>query len=150
VVRRVTGALVAPGQRWQFEFGPPIPRGSVSVVFWCRLADGQAAVLKVSPDRARLVDEAAALDGWPAGHTPAVLAFDGQVGALLMEAIEPGTPLVVSSIYPALDRVAELLSSLHVTGVPDRSYPTVGHRVGYLFDSSAKLYHPLASQAPTH
>src|SRR5205807_4083430 len=49
-----------------------------------------------------------------------------------------------SSIYPAADSVAELLSSLHGSGVPGPSYPTAGPRVAYLFDSSAKLceHHP--------
>lgn len=41
-------------------------------------------------------------------------------------------------------RVVELLSALHRSGVRDPSYPTVGQRVAYLFDSSARLYerHP--------
>jgi hypothetical protein len=73
-----------------------------------------------------------------------VIALDEQLGALLIEAIEPGTPLAASSIYPAADSVAELVSSLHASGVPDPSYPTAGQRVAYLFDSSATLYqrHP--------
>jgi streptomycin 6-kinase len=138
------GVLSALAQRWQFELGPPIPRGSMSVVFRCRMADGRGAVLKVSPDRARLADEAAALEGWHTVHTPAVLALDEQLGALLMEAIEPGTPLVVTSTYPDLERVGELLRSLHTSGVPDPTYPTVTQRVAYLFDSSVRLYdrHP--------
>src|SRR5439155_6635124 len=49
----------------------PIPRGSVSAVFRCRMADGRRAVLKASPDRVRLAIEAAALDAWHAVHTPA-------------------------------------------------------------------------------
>jgi hypothetical protein len=59
-------------------------------------------------------------------------------------AIEPGTPLVVSSTYPDLERVAELLSSLHASGVPDPAYPTVAQHVAYLFDASTKHYqrHP--------
>ena len=40
-----------------------LSRGSVSAVYWCRMADGRRAVLKVSPDRARLAFEAAALGG---------------------------------------------------------------------------------------
>ncbi len=138
------GRLTALAERWQFELGSPIPRGSVSAVFRCRMADGRRAVLKASPDRVRLAFEAAALDAWHTVHTPAVIALDEQLGALLIEAIEPGTPLVVSSIYPAAESVAELLSSLHGNGVPDPSYPTVKQRVAYLFDSSAKLYerHP--------
>jgi streptomycin 6-kinase len=138
------GVLSALAQRWQVEFGAPVPRGSMSVVLRCRMADGRGAVLKASPDRARLAYEAAALEGWQTVHTPAVLALDEQLGALLLEAIEPGTPLVVSSTYPDLERVAELLSSLHASGVPDPAYPTVAQRVAYLFDASTKLYqrHP--------
>jgi streptomycin 6-kinase len=132
--------LSALVERWGVELASPIPRGSVSVVIRCRTPDRRAAVLKVSPDRARLADEAAALGRWTTGHTPTVLAFDEPLGALLVEAIEPGTPLDVSSVYPGHERVAELLTSLHANGVPDSSYPTVGRRVAYLFDSSAKLY----------
>lgn len=138
------GMLAALAQRWQLELGSPIPRGSVSAVFRCRMADGRRAILKASPDRARLTIEAAALNAWPTVHTPAVIALDQQLGALVIEAIEPGTPLAVSSIYPAADSVAELLSSLHGNGALDPSYPPVERRVAYLFDSSATLYerHP--------
>jgi streptomycin 6-kinase len=38
------------------------------------------------------------------------------------------------------ESAAELLSSLHGSGVPAPSCPTVEQRVAYLFDSSAKLY----------
>lgn len=136
--------LAAVAQRWQMELGSPIPRGSVSAVYRCRMADGRRAVLKASPDRARLAFEAAALGAWHTVHTPAVIALDEQLGVLLLEAIEPGTPLDVSSAYPAADRVAGLLSSLHATGVPDPSYPAAGQRVAYLFGASARLYdrHP--------
>jgi streptomycin 6-kinase len=73
-----------------------------------------------------------------------VIALDEQLAALLLEAIEPGTPLIVSGAYPAAERLAELLNSLHGSGDPDGSYPMVEQRVSYLFDSSAKLYerHP--------
>ena len=91
------GMLTALVERWQFELGPPIPRGSMSAVFRCRMADGRRAVLKASPDRARLAFEAAALDAWHTVHAPAVIALDEQLGTLLIELIEPGTPLVVSS-----------------------------------------------------
>jgi streptomycin 6-kinase len=136
---------------WGIELGSPIPRGSVSVVIRCRLQDGRRGVLKVSPDRARLAAEAVALQSWATPHTPAVLALDERLGALLIEAIEPGTPLVDSAAYPRLENVAELLTSLHTAGVPDPSYPPLERRVAYLFDSSTKLYaaHPeLAERVP--
>ena len=107
-------------ERWQLQFGRFIPRGSMSVVIRCRLIDGRPAVLKVSPDRTRLSNEAAALERWATVHTPAVLAVDESVGALLLEAIEPGIALAESPIYPRLESVAELLTSLHSTGAPHR------------------------------
>jgi streptomycin 6-kinase len=136
--------LTALSHRWQLELSSHIPRGSVSVVFRCRTARGEHAVLKISPDRARLAVEARALQAWSTRHTPAVLAVDDQLGALLIEAIEPGTPLDVSSISPDLESVADLLRDLHATGAPDTIYPTVSQRVAYLFESSAQIYerHP--------
>ena len=132
--------LHALAEAWGIALGSPIPRGSVSVVIRCRLRDGRCAVLKVSPDRARLAGEAAALGSWATPHTPAVLALDEGLGALLLEAIEPGTPLVERAAYPSLESVAELLNCLHRDGVPDPSYPPLEQRVAYLFDSSTKLY----------
>src|SRR5438046_6744300 len=115
--------LSALAERWQVEWGSFLPRGSMSVVIRCRLPDSCAAVLKVSPDRARLANEAAALDRWTTVHTPSVLAVDESVGALMIEAIEPGTALDQSQTYPALESVAELMTSLHTDGVPDPSFP---------------------------
>jgi streptomycin 6-kinase len=127
-------------EQWQMELVSSIPRGSVSVVIRCRMSDGRPGVLKVSPDRARIAQEGAALDRWTTDHTPSVLAVDEHLGALLIEAIEPGVALVESAAYPHLESVSELLRSLHEDGVPDPSYPAVARRVTYLFDSSAKLY----------
>ncbi|HYU93852.1 MAG TPA: aminoglycoside phosphotransferase family protein [Actinomycetota bacterium] len=137
----VLGAL---RERWQVEWGSAIPRGSMSVVIRCRVPDGRPAVLKVSPDRVRLANEAAALERWTTVHTPSVLAVDESVGALLIEAIEPGTPLVESLIYPAVETAASLLISLHAEGVPDPFYPPLAHRVAHLFNSGTAPYkrHP--------
>lgn len=138
------GMLATLAERWQLDLGSPIPRGSVSAVYQCRMADGRPAVLKASPDRARLAFEAAALQAWHTVHTPAVIALDAQLGALLLEAIEPGTPLDLSLAHPGTDQIAELLSALHESGIPNPSYPTAMRRVIYLFSASARLYerHP--------
>jgi streptomycin 6-kinase len=132
--------LSALAERWQVEFDSLITRGSMSVVIRCRMTDGRPAVLKVSPDRTRLANEAAALDKWTTVHTPSVLAVDESVGALLLEAIEPGTPLVESPTYPDMESVAELLTSLHETGAPDPSYPPLAQHVAYLFNSGTRPY----------
>jgi hypothetical protein len=60
-------------KRWQLEFGSPIPRGTASAVFHCRMTDGRRAVLKASPDLSRLALEAAALTAWHTDHAPAVI-----------------------------------------------------------------------------
>jgi streptomycin 6-kinase len=133
-------ALGAIAERWQLARGRIVPRGSMSVVIRCETLDGRPAVLKVSPDRARLANEGAALRRWTTVHTPAVLAVDDELGALLIEAIEPGIPLIESLVYPDVETAAELLNSLHANGVPDQSYPTLAQRVKYLFDSGTKPY----------
>jgi streptomycin 6-kinase len=126
--------------RWQVDFDSFIPRGSMSVVLRCRLSSGRPAVLKIGPDRTRVANEGAALERWTSIHTPSVLAVDESAGALLIEAIEPGTPLADSPSYPDLAVVAELLTSLHTTGIPDPSYPSLSHRVEYLFNSGTRPY----------
>jgi streptomycin 6-kinase len=116
----------------------------VSVVFRCQTSEGRPAVVKISPDRARLVREAAALNRWTTTHTPTVFGVDENLGALLLEAIEPGTPLVESLAYPRLDSMTQLLTSLYEHGAPDPTYPPLAQRVTYLFDSGLKHYtlHP--------
>ena len=129
------GDLVA---RWEVECGALIQRGSMSVVIRCRAADGRPAVLKVGPERERFAHEAAALARWKTIHTPSVLAVDERVGALLIEAVEPGTPLTESAAYPRMESLIDLMTSLHGDGVPDPSYRPAAHRVAYLFDSGRK------------
>jgi len=126
--------------RWDIEWDTLIQRGSMSVVIRCRTAEARPAVLKVSPERERVALEAAALASWKTGHVPAVLAVDESVGALLIEAIEPGTPLVESAAYPSLESLVALLTSLHDGGVADPVYRPVADHIAYLFDSGTKNY----------
>ena len=132
--------LIELAERWMLEWGTLIRRGSMSIVIRCRTRDGRPAVLKVSPDRLRLAHEAAALATWRTAHVPAVLAADERVGALLIEAIEPGTPLAESAAYPSVRSLAALVTSLHGRGVPDPSYRPVAHRIDSLFDAGRRNY----------
>lgn len=132
--------LAVLAERWQIEFETLIRRGSMSVVIRCRTADGRLAVLKVSPDRRRVQDEAAALARWRTARVPAVLAVDESVGALLIEAIGPGPSLADSMAYPRLDSLAALVAALHADGEPDPSYRSVADRVAYLYEAGSKNY----------
>jgi streptomycin 6-kinase len=127
-------------ERWQIVFEALIQRGSMSVVIRCRKADGHLSVLKVSPDLRRVQDEAAALARWRTAHVPAVLAIDESVGALLIEAIEPGPSLADSMAYPRLDSLAALVAALHADGEPDPPYRSVADRVAYLYEAGRKNY----------
>src|SRR4051794_41305321 len=66
--------LAAVSEKWDLTYDAPILRGSTSVVIRCRLPDKRRCVLKVSPDRARLALEAAALVDWPSRKVPDLLA----------------------------------------------------------------------------
>lgn len=128
--------------RWDLTVGAAIPRGSMSAVYRCRLSDGRPAVLKASPDRARLAVETAALRAWRTPHAPAVLAYDEGHGALLLDAVDPGTPLALVPEPPAPERVAALMASLH--GAEVAGFPPVVDRIAHLFRASRVLYdrHP--------
>jgi streptomycin 6-kinase len=129
------------GDRWRIDFEALIQRGSMSVVIRCRTADGRPAVLKVSPARRRVSEEAAALARWKTVHVPAVLAVDVSLGALLIEAVEPGTSLAESvAAYPRLESLGALMTALHVDDGPDSSYPAVAERIAYLYESGRKNY----------
>jgi streptomycin 6-kinase len=134
------GVLSDLAERWDLEWGPLIQRGSMSVVIRCRAAKRVSAVLKVSPERIRLAHEASALAKWRTAHVPTVLAVDESVGGLLIEAVEPGTPLVESATYPSSERLVALMTSLHDDGDPDPAYQPVADRVAYLFESGKKPY----------
>jgi len=127
-------------ERWQIELESLVQRGTISVVVRCRTAAGRPAVLKISPERGRVLDEAAALARWNTRHVPSVLGIDENVGALLIEAIEPGTALDESTAYPGLDRLAALMTSLHTAAAPGPSDRAVAERIDSLYESGNKNY----------
>jgi streptomycin 6-kinase len=96
-------------------------------------------VLKISPDRARIADETAALRAWHTVHVPRVFGSDETLGALLIEAVEPGTPLDADPDHASVETVSELVSALHL-GTPNPSFPPVASRINALFRSSEALY----------
>jgi streptomycin 6-kinase len=132
--------LVELSARWQLDEESLVQRGSFSVVLRCRTAEGRPAVLKVSPDRRRLQEEAAALARWQTPHVPVVLAVDESAGALLIEAMEPGTPLDEAAAYPQLHMLAALITALHAEPGRELPYRPVGERIAYLYESGEKNY----------
>lgn len=133
--------LAALGERWELEYGTLIPLGSMSVVVRCRTADDAPAVLKLVPDRARVASEAAALQTWATAHVPRVHAFAPDLGALLLEAIEPGGMVRDALTYPSVESVAELVSSLHHGDAAAGVFPPLTRRTTHLFASWDRQRH---------
>ncbi|MFF8565684.1 aminoglycoside phosphotransferase family protein [Streptomyces albidoflavus] len=99
--------------RWGLVLGGPLPDGASSLTLRCRWPDGTPAVLKLTPERELLAEQAVLL-GWFAasGRVPALLALDAEAGAMVLEEVVPGTP-VAELPAPCPGPWAELMAALH-------------------------------------
>ncbi|KQR15895.1 aminoglycoside phosphotransferase family protein [Cellulomonas sp. Leaf334] len=80
-------------RRWGLRLGPPFTDGAAS---WCAPAtrvDGRPVVLKLSFPHDEARHEGAALRAWHGHGVPQLLAAHEEDWALLLERIDPGTPL---------------------------------------------------------
>ena len=117
--------------RWGLEVVAKMT-GGTSVTFRCRRLDGSLAYLKLTPDAEVFATEAAALRAW--ASCPAVVSLldsSAEDNALLIEALEPGTPVV--SWRPAADLLGQLRDVPAPTG-----FPTVADRVDFMFTLAAR------------
>jgi streptomycin 6-kinase len=127
-------------QTWQLDIRSVVRRGTVSLVLHCRDPLGTPLILKVSPDRQRIAVEARALSAWHTPHVPHVVASHAGWGALLMEAIQPGTAVDESGRLPATPDLAELVHALHEHGPPPSSVPPLEDRIAALYRSGEANY----------
>ena len=118
-------------RRWSLDLREPFAPASIAHVMRVTLADGTPAVLKVSFPDSESAYEGAALRLWEGAGAVRVLAEAPEHRALLLERIEPGTPLIeVAGDDEAGDVVAGLLRRTW------RSPPT-GHAFTSLVDAAA-------------
>ena len=112
-VWRLPTLLAELTDRWSLRLGTAFTDGSTSVVLPCVTVEGWSAVLKLSPDHTFLAEQARVLRAFaPSGRVPEVLAADVTVGALLLEAVLPGTPLTRLPA-PPVSEFGALLHDLH-------------------------------------
>ena len=124
------------GRRWGVEPVRAVSNGNTACVFVCEGRGGEAAVLKLSPDRALLAAEASALRAFGAsGRVPEVLGFDGEMGALLMEAVAPGTMLADEGAEVRQEEIAALVRALHAAPDEDAmaGFPPLIELVEFFF-----------------
>jgi streptomycin 6-kinase len=109
--------------RWGLVVGEAYPDGASSVALRARQRDGTPAVLKLSPDPPFLAGQAEALRLFaPGGRVPAVLAGDAGAGAVLLEAVEPGTGADELPDPPTAQDWGALIRELHCAAAPP-GYP---------------------------
>jgi streptomycin 6-kinase len=121
-------------RRWELAVGDAVGRGNTSLVVRCRLADGSAAVLKLTPEEDIAAAEARALRRWEASRrVPLVWGHDAALGALLLEAISNEAPLSELSTAVELDEVASLIDALHRTGDPV-GVESLAERTEFIFE----------------
>jgi len=92
-IGRLPAVVARARERWSLQLGAPFTDGSAS---WCApaaLQDGRSVVLKISFPHDEARHEAAALRAWHGHGVPRLLGAHEDDWALLLERIEPGTPL---------------------------------------------------------
>jgi len=114
-------AVAGARAQWDLQLGPPFDGPEVSAAWVApgTRADGQAVVLKLGMPHLEGADEARGLALWGGYPTVALLAHDGDTGAMLLERCEPGTPLRSRPMAEQDAVVGRALRSLHREPPPE-------------------------------
>lgn len=81
-------------ERWSLELGERLEGAYLGDVRGCTGPDGEDLVLKVSLPFASAAHEASALAHWGGRGAARLVAWDADIGALLLERVRPGTLLM--------------------------------------------------------
>ena len=121
--------LAACAARWQLTVHPPFPL-SYNYVAPATRADGTACVLKLRAPEAAAWTELAALRHY-AGHGCAgVREADDALGAMLIEALRPGTRLTTLPDDEATAVAADVMGQLWRPAPAQHAFPTVEDWMG--------------------
>jgi streptomycin 6-kinase len=120
---QLPSAVARCAERWGLSVGEPLSGGLVGHVLSCTTSAGEAAVLKLNPPRSDEFagtpeQEAAALRAWAGSGAVELLAFAGDLRALLTSRALPGTPLPAGNERDAIQAVADVLSRLVEGAIP--------------------------------
>ncbi|MCB0216593.1 MAG: phosphotransferase [Chloroflexi bacterium] len=120
------------GADWRIAVGAPLPDLTYHLVMEATLEDGRSAILKLGPPDRERSTEILALEAYAGRGAARLLAADAERGALLLERLQPGDPLI-TTIGPtgsgddlATMRAAALMPRLWQAAVGSRDLPSMG------------------------
>jgi streptomycin 6-kinase len=123
-LERLPALLAGCTERWAVTVGPPFPL-SYNYVAPAVRADGSAAVLKVGYPCRELVTEIAALRLFDGRGIARLLEVDPDQGALLLERLQPGTPLDAADDDEAATAIAaDVMRRLWRPAPAEHAFPT--------------------------
>jgi streptomycin 6-kinase len=113
-------------KRWSLTVQPPFPDLSYNYAAPAVRADGTAAVLKIGVINPELLSEIAALRHYNGRGIVRLLDADPEQGILLLERLQPGTPLIALDDDEAATAVAaQVMQQLWQPAPSEHSFPTV-------------------------
>jgi streptomycin 6-kinase len=141
-------------ERWNLRVSAPFPNLTYNFVAPAESRDGTRAVLKIGVPYPELMTELAALRHFDGRGSVRLLAADEDAGAMLLERVEPGTPLFeLADDATATSIAARVMRRLWRPAPVDHSYPTVARwgegfkRLRVRFPDGGPFPRPLLEQA---
>ena len=138
-------------ERWSLEPGERLDGAYLGEVRGCTGPDGEDLVLKVSPPFANPANEANALAHWGGRGAARLVAWDADIGALVLERIRPGT-LLMDRDRSATDDELAITAASHalaamqsVPAPPAGSFPSFEERLRWWLDYTATYGEPEAA-----
>ncbi|GAA4535445.1 aminoglycoside phosphotransferase family protein [Amycolatopsis samaneae] len=131
--------------RWDFRVRDAKP-GNTGRTLLGTDGDGRPMVLKLTPDREIAAAEVTALLAWSdCSRVVRVLDTDLAVGALLLEGLEPGTPLSERGAAVPWAEIGELIGQVHAVR-PRTRFPTLAERCELLFALAERRWRGSAAE----
>jgi streptomycin 6-kinase len=150
----VPTSLARAVERWSLELGDQIEGGALGHVRGCTGPGGEDLVLKVSPPFANPIYEAGALAHWGGRGAAKLVAWDEDIGALLLERIRPGTYLMERDRSAPDDELAvaaaaDALVAMQAVPPPaEGSFPSFEEKLRWWLDYAASYSEPGAAGTP--
>ncbi len=123
--QRLPSLVAACARRWSLQVEPPFPDLSYNFAAPARRADGTNLVLKICFPDWEFITEADALRLFAGRGAVQLLEVDLDVGAMLLERIEPGTSLVILDDEAATSAAASVMRRLWRPVPAGHRFPTV-------------------------